>query len=188
MNYLLPSVILWNPLEMNKRFSSSLVRGYDKRWNRSKLGFLKIESRLDFLSFENEVRPGMVMTVAAFFYFHQVHPSFMDMIVNFDHSVWLGPVRTRTGTYVNETFCHSRSNLVLKRWKLGHSFIFGTPYCFPLKLKVSNLRDTEYGYNYPMRFIGCDSIQIRWLISYRFQIHTMMQRQYKRIGAINRTA
>ena len=27
--------------------------------------------------------------------------------------------------------------------------------------------------NYTMRFIGCDSIQTRWFISYRFQIHTV---------------
>ena len=29
------------------------------------------------------------------------------------------------------------------------------------------------GYNYTMRFIGYDSIQTRWFISYCFQIHTI---------------
>ena len=30
-----------------------------------------------------------------------------------------------------------------------------------------------WSYNYTMRFIGYDSIQTRWFISYRFQIHTI---------------
>ena len=42
-------------------------------------------------------------------------------------------------------------------------------------------------YNYTIRFIGYDSIQTRWFISYRFQIRTITWHQYKRIGAINRT-
>ena len=40
--------------------------------------------------------------------------------------------------------------------------------------------------NYMMQFIGYDSIKIHWFISYRFQIRTITQHQYKRIGAINR--
>ena len=39
--------------------------------------------------------------------------------------------------------------------------------------------------NYTMQFIGYNSIKTHWFISYRFQIHTVMQHQYKRIGAIN---
>ena len=31
----------------------------------------------------------------------------------------------------------------------------------------------ELSYNYTMRFIGYDSIQSRWFISYRFQIRTI---------------
>ena len=40
--------------------------------------------------------------------------------------------------------------------------------------------------NYMMQFISYDSIKTRWFISYRFQIHTITQHQYKRIGVINR--
>ena len=40
--------------------------------------------------------------------------------------------------------------------------------------------------NYTMQFIGYDSIKAVLFISYRFQIRTITQHQYKRIGAINR--
>ena len=40
--------------------------------------------------------------------------------------------------------------------------------------------------NYRMQFIGYDFIKTRCFISYRFQIRTIMQHQYKRTGAMNR--
>ena len=39
--------------------------------------------------------------------------------------------------------------------------------------------------NYMMQFVGYDSIQTRWFVPYRFQIRTITQHQYKRIGAMN---
>ena len=39
--------------------------------------------------------------------------------------------------------------------------------------------------NYTMQFIGYDSIKTRWFISYCFQIRTITQHQYKRVGAID---
>ena len=50
------------------------------------------------------------------------------------------------------------------------------------KLKVLLLLSCSY----TMQFIGYDSIKARWFISYRFQICTVTQHQYRRIGAINR--
>ena len=40
--------------------------------------------------------------------------------------------------------------------------------------------------NYIMQFISYDSIKTLWFVSYRFQIRTVTQHQYKRIGAMNR--
>ena len=37
-----------------------------------------------FLSFENELRPGVVMSIVSFFYLQQVHPSFLDMVTLLD--------------------------------------------------------------------------------------------------------
>ena len=63
---------------------------------------------------------------------------------------------------------------------------------FPaVKWSTESLRRPEHqrmlSYNYTMRFVGYDSIQTRWFISYRFQIRTITQHQYKGIGAINCT-
>ena len=41
--------------------------------------------------------------------------------------------------------------------------------------------------DYTMWFIGYNSIQTRWFISYRFQFCTITWHHYKRIGAINHT-
>ena len=35
-------------------------------------------------------------------------------------------------------------------------------------------QETDLSYDYEMRFIGYDSVQTRWFISYRFQIRTIM--------------
>ena len=43
------------------------------------------------------------------------------------------------------------------------------------------------GYGYTMRFIGCDSIATCSLVSGRFRSHTMIYREFKRIGQTNRT-
>ena len=40
--------------------------------------------------------------------------------------------------------------------------------------------------NYMMQFIDCNSIKTCWFVSYRFQIRTITQHQYKRIGVIDR--
>ena len=44
------------------------------------------------------------------------------------------------------------------------------------------------GYYYNMRFIGCDSIQTCSFVSGRIQSHTVIYREFKRIGQTNRTA
>ena len=46
--------------------------------------------------------------------------------------------------------------------------------------------DTEIGYDYTIRFIVCDSIQTYSFMSERFQSHTMIYREFKRIGRTNR--
>ena len=56
----------------------------------------------------------------------------------------------------------------------------------PNVLNIPLCTEHTLSYNYTMRCIGYDSIQTRWFISYRFQIHTIAKHQYKRIGAINR--
>ena len=40
-----------------------------------------------FSSFENDVRPGEVMTVESFFNLQQVHPSLLDKEAKIDHHV-----------------------------------------------------------------------------------------------------
>ena len=46
-------------------------------------------------------------------------------------------------------------------------------------IKIAKWKVT-LSYNYTMRFIGYDSIETRWFISYRFQIHTIMSIQKNR--------
>ena len=52
--------------------------------------------------------------------------------------------------------------------------------------KLSSLQAVE-GYDYPMRFICCDSIQACPFVSERFQSHTMICIEFKRIVQTNRT-
>ena len=41
-------------------------------------------------SYENEVRPGVVMTGIFFLYLQDVNPSVLDIVVKFDHPILLG--------------------------------------------------------------------------------------------------
>ena len=47
-------------------------------------------------------------------------------------------------------------------------------------------RKVDLGNDYTIRFIGYDSIQTCSFVSERFQSHTMIYREFKRIGQTNR--
>ena len=44
------------------------------------------KNKTKFLQFENQIRPGGVMTVVSFFYSQPVHPSCLDIVAKYDHS------------------------------------------------------------------------------------------------------
>ena len=55
------------------------------------------KTMMKFSSYENEARPGVVITGVMFFYLQEVKPSILDIVVKFDHPF----NRTRITTSVN---------------------------------------------------------------------------------------
>ena len=81
---------------------------------------------------------------------------------------------TRPLNFTTTTTDWRQSNFLLSGHSLHRSF------CFYSKsvMVVTSCRFT-------MQFVGYDYIETHWLVSHRFEIHTLTKRKYKEVGQTN---